>query len=89
MKSKNEAIKDFNENLTIKNSNQIKAKYLGSKSQITSFKKYMKDLKPEDKPSLGKIINEIQADIEAVFNSKLKELKTEELNKKLLLKKLM
>ena len=80
---KDEAKRDFNENLTIKNSNQIKAKYLGSKSQITSFKKYMKDLKPEDKPALGKIINEIQAEIETNFNEKFKALKTEELNAKL------
>ena len=72
---KDEAKKDFSKNLTIKNANQIKAKYLGSKSQITSFKKYMKDLKPEDKPALGKIINEIQAEIEGNFNEKIKALK--------------
>ncbi|MCH2226687.1 MAG: phenylalanine--tRNA ligase subunit alpha [Candidatus Caenarcaniphilales bacterium] len=74
---------DFNENLTLKNSNQIKAKYLGNKSQITSFKRYMKDLNPEDKPALGKIINQTQAQIEEIFKTKLEELKLKDLQQKL------
>jgi phenylalanyl-tRNA synthetase alpha chain len=70
---------DCKENLQLKNAHQIKAKYLGNKSEISELKVYMKDLKPEDKPALGKLINEAQARLEKVFSSRLETLKAEEI----------
>ncbi len=74
---------DCKENLQLKNANQIKAKYLGNKSEISELKVYMKDLKPEDKPALGKLINEAQARLEKVFSARLEALKAEEIISKL------
>jgi phenylalanyl-tRNA synthetase alpha chain len=77
------ASEDFKTNLNLKNAHQIKAKYLGNKSEISEFKVYMKDLKPEDKPALGKLINEAQSRIETIFNLRNDELKQEEIAAKL------
>jgi hypothetical protein len=77
------ASEDCKTNLNLKNAHQIKAKYLGNKSEISEFKVYMKDLKPEDKPALGKLINEAQSRIETIFNSRNDELKQEEIAAKL------
>ena len=77
------ASEDCKTNLNLKNAHQIKAKYLGNKSEISEFKVYMKDLKAEDKPALGKLINEAQSRIEAIFNLRNDELKQEEISAKL------
>ena len=48
----------------------IKVSFLGKNGQVTSLLKGMKDLPNEEKPLVGKLINELKSQIEEMFSVK-------------------
>lgn len=50
--------------------NNLKAQYLGKKGEIASLMMTLKDLPNEEKPKVGKQINEIKQSLEALFEEK-------------------
>ena len=61
----------------------LKAKYLGKKGAVTDILKGMKDLTAEQRPLMGKLVNEIKNVLESGLNAKEKEI-TEAQKKKIL-----
>ena len=59
----------------------LKSKYLGKKGEITNILKGMKDLSPQQRPLMGKLVNEIKNHIEKHINSKEDGLNEEEKRK--------
>ena len=61
----------------------VRVKYLGKSGLISDLMKGMRDLAPEMRPVMGKIVNEARAALEAMFLSRGKALHDAELAKKL------
>ncbi|MGL5615547.1 MAG: phenylalanine--tRNA ligase subunit alpha [Sarcina sp.] len=56
----------------------IRVKYFGKKGELTAILRGMKDLSNEERPLVGKLANEVRANIEAVLEEVLKEVKNKE-----------
>ncbi len=52
----------------------IKAKFVGRKGVITDILKAMKDVPPEDRPKMGKLINEVKTFVEDLIEHRQNEL---------------
>lgn len=63
--------------------NDIKVRFLGKNGEYTGILRGLKDVNPEDRPSIGKLINEGRQELERFFAEKEKELKAREQEKKL------
>src|SRR5208283_1302081 len=63
---------------------QLRINYLGKKGHVTAALKALSSAAPEDRPLLGKKINEVKQFIEAELDTKEAVLKTEDLKKQLL-----
>ncbi len=63
--------------------NDIKVRFLGKNGEYTGILRGLKDVKPEDRPTIGKLINEGRVELENFFAEKEKELKAKEQEKKL------
>lgn len=72
-----EAAKDLNA------LNEIRVKILGKNGEYTSVLRGMKDVSPQDKPRLGKLINEGRVEIEGLITKKEAAFKAAELERKL------
>ncbi|MBQ4444026.1 MAG: phenylalanine--tRNA ligase subunit alpha [Clostridia bacterium] len=72
-----EAAKDLNA------LNEIRVKILGKNGEYTSVLRGMKDVSPQDKPRLGKLINEGRVEIEGLIAKKEAAFKAAELERKL------
>ena len=88
MKEKLELIRDMAKQQidTIKNLQELgelKAKVLGKKSELTEILKGMKNLSPEERRSMGSIVNSVKEDIENNFKKVEEVLKQKELERKL------
>ena len=66
----------------LKELDNIRVKFLGKKGELTSLLRGMSQLSAEDRPKIGKIVNEARAEIEKLLAEKNSELKTKELHKK-------
>lgn len=53
----------------------IRIQYLGKKGELTALLKLMGKLSPQEKPVIGKLVNELRAEFEASMESKAEELK--------------
>ena len=70
MQEKLLAIKEaaFNEIATAENSGaleEIRVKYLGKKGELTTILRGMGSLSPEERPVVGKLVNEAKGEVEA------------------------
>ena len=88
MKEKLELIRNMTKQQvqTIKNLQELgvlKAKVLGKKSELTEILKGMKDLSPEERRSMGSLVNRVKEDIENNFKKVEEVIKQKELEKKL------
>ena len=88
MEEKLTAIKEaaLNEIASAENSaalEEIRVKYLGKKGELTAVLRGMGGLKPEERPIMGKMVNEVRDILEEEFDKKEKELKSKELQKRL------
>lgn len=63
--------------------NDLRVKYLGDKSLITAARKGMRDVSNEEKPILGKLINEVQNAVQDKLTAALNAISEKELNEKL------
>ena len=55
----------------------LKARYVGRKGVLTEILKGMKDISDEERPKMGKLVNETKVFIEALFDNKFEALKEE------------
>ena len=63
---------------TLKDLLDVKVKYFGKVGLITELSKGMKDVPKEERPNVGKLINELRTEIEQVFLGREEVLKKEE-----------
>ena len=63
--------------------NDIRVRFLGKKGEFTSILRGMGALANEDRPKIGKVINEAKAQIEELIAQKNEELKARELEQKI------
>ena len=61
---------------------EIKMRFLGKTGEISSLMKNMRDVPPEQRPTLGKILNALRQRVEAKFDEIELKLKERELKKK-------
>ncbi len=61
----------------------LRIKYLGKKGEVTSILKQMGKLSPEERPVIGQLANEVRSYISNELVQRSKELKEEELSKRL------
>ena len=80
---KETSIKEIIDIKDLKGLNELKVKYLGKKGELTSVLRGMGGLKPEERPIIGAMVNEVRDELEKIIAKKEKELKDIELSKKL------
>src|ERR1017187_7858573 len=68
------AIDDFRETKTLEELEQARIRHIGSNGKFTSIVKQLGTLQKEDRPAIGKILNQAKIEVEAVFEQKLQEL---------------
>ena len=74
------SIKEIN---SLKELEDIRVKYLGKKGDVTSLLKKMGSVPKEERPEMGKIINDVRFEIEEHLSNKKEELASLELEAKL------
>ena len=88
MQEKLLAIKEaaFNEISAAENSGaleEIRVKYLGKKGELTTILRGMGSLSPEERPVVGKLVNEVKSEVEEKLEEAVKKIKEREKNAKL------
>ena len=63
--------------------NEIKAKILGKKGELTAILKSMGGLTPEERPVIGGLVNKVRDKLEDLIKNKEQEFENQTLNKKL------
>lgn len=61
----------------------IRVKYLGKKGELTTILKSMKDLSKEERPVMGKLVNDVKKVVEEKLDEAVNKIKEEEKQKKL------
>lgn len=74
------AKKRIDDAVSLKELNDIKVKYLGKKGEITSLLKSLSSLSKEEKPVMGKLLNEKRNEIDKLILEKTEYLNKEKLN---------
>lgn len=67
----------------LKELDNLRVKFLGKKGEITNLLRGMNQVSAEDRPKIGKIVNEARAEIENLIAEKNSELKSKALQNKL------
>jgi len=67
----------------LNNLQEIEVKYIGRKGELTNILRGVKDLSDAEKPTIGKLSNEVKNELEAEFKAKARALENAELNEKL------
>ncbi len=67
----------------LKELDNLRVKFLGKKGELTALLRGMSQLGPEDRPRIGKIVNEARAELEKLFAEKNAALKAKETENKL------
>ncbi len=62
----------------VKALNELKVSFLGKNGEITGLLKGMKDVPPEEKPAIGKLVNGLRAEIEEAIANRERLLKEKE-----------
>ena len=68
---------------SLKDLDDIRVKFLGKKGEFTTILRGMSAVAKEDRPKIGKIVNEAKAQVEALLAAKNEELKARALEQKL------
>ena len=61
---------------------ELKMKYLGKTGDITALLKGMRDVPAEERPAMGKLVNDVRSWAEELFAAREEELKAKELSEK-------
>ncbi len=80
---KNASIKEITDAKNLKELQDIKVKYLGKKGELTTLLKEMGKLSAEERPIVGKLVNEVRDLLEEKFAEKEKELERKALEQRL------
>lgn len=80
MKEKIEQIKllakeNIENSTLLKDLSDLRVKFLGKVGVVTELLKGMKDVNKEDRPTFGKLVNDLRSEIETLFQKKESELK--------------
>lgn len=62
---------------------QLKVEYLGKKSPIQALMKNLRDCTPEDRPEMGKVINDLKEEVSLKLSERLESLAKAELNERI------
>ena len=73
-------IEEAKDSATLQN---IRVKYLGKKGELTTILKSMKDLSKEERPVMGKLVNDVKKVVEEKLDEVVNKIKEEEKKKKL------
>ncbi len=82
-KIKEKSVKEINESKDLKILNELRVKYLGKKGELTLVLRQMGGLSAEDRPKIGALVNQVRDELNILIESKEKELKRQELLKRL------
>ena len=82
------AFKQIEEASALDSLNEVRVSMLGKKGELTAILKGMKDVKPEDRPKVGALVNEAREQIEKKLAKAKEALEREELLRKLDLEKI-
>ncbi len=85
---KQNAVKDFQKAASSQELYNFKVQYLGKSGALTEAMKLMASLPKEEKPLFGKMVNEIKAELEKIYESCEFGLKNQEIEQKMLTEKL-
>ncbi|MGG7077721.1 phenylalanine--tRNA ligase subunit alpha [Clostridium sardiniense] len=77
------ALKEITNAKTSSEIEEIRVKYLGKKGELTTILRGMKDVSKEERPLVGKMVNEVKAALEGEVENISKEIKNKEKNEKL------
>lgn len=80
---KESSIKEITESKELKTLNDLRVKYLGKKGELTLVLRGMGKLSPEERPVIGSLVNKVRDELEKLIQEKEKELKKQELQKRL------
>ncbi|SER50600.1 phenylalanine--tRNA ligase subunit alpha [Lachnobacterium bovis] len=80
---KNNAIRQIKEASNLNALNDVRVAFLGKKGELTAVLKSMKEVKPEDRPKVGQMVNEARKQIENILEETKIKLENEALNHKL------
>jgi len=80
---KETAVAEVNQIENLQELNEVKIRYLGKKGPITEVLRGMKDISAEERPIIGKLVNEIREEIEELLNKKEEGLQNKALDEKL------
>ena len=80
---KESSIKEITESKDLKTLNDLRVKYLGKKGELTLVLRGMGKLSPEERPVIGSLVNKVRDELENLIQEKEKELKKQELQKRL------
>ncbi len=61
----------------------LRIRFLGKKGSVTSLMQNLRDCTPEERPHMGKVINELKVRIEARIDSSMEKVKLSEINDRL------
>ena len=75
--------KDYNDDIDIKQLNDLKIKYLGKKGLITELNSEIKNVSNEEKKEFGMKVNELRKEFQDFYDKIKNKLDEEELNKRL------
>ncbi len=79
-KIKEEAIRQIQASEGLSGLNDVRVAFLGKKGELTAVLKSMKDVLPQDRPAVGRLVNETRAAIEEMLEETKKKLEEAELN---------
>lgn len=82
-KIKENSINEIKETNDLKQLSDLKVKYLGKKGELTLVLRQMGTLAPEERPVMGELVNKVRDELNNLIEEKEKELKRQELLKRL------
>ncbi len=82
-KIKENSINEIKETNDLKQLSDLKVKYLGKKGELTLVLRQMGTLSPEERPVMGELVNKVRDELNNLIEEKEKELKRQELLKRL------
>ncbi len=79
----NSGLAEINGVLDLKTLEDLRVKYLGKKGEVTELMKGMKDLSNEERPLMGKLVNDVKDALNNALETKFTELNEKEKNARL------
>jgi len=62
---------------------QVRVRYLGKKGELTKVSRSMRDIPPEERPVIGRLVNEVKASLESLLEERRQEVERAEKERRL------